>query len=213
MKCPAFEVTQTMNITLVPLILTQQELEVPRTAAEMLGWVEEAHARFNTKELRVQAREGKHFANELNHEARPLALFAQRYFDASPQVTITHVIGNQNHDALVEDKRDRTESIRYLEVTTTLKTYDDALRMEILSKEGSVAAYGPVIAEGPKFSRTSLKADGVAREHAQIRADHLKLVQEVVERKAKKKYEPDTALVVAVDDSVPFSTQEDVGAR
>ena len=212
-ECPAFEVTQTMNMTPVPLILRQQELEVPRTAAEMLGWVEEAHAKFNTKELRAQAREGKHFANELIHEARPLALFAQHYFDASPQVTITHVIGNQNHDAIVEDKRDRPGSIRYLEVTTTLKTYDDALRMEILSKEGSVAAYGPVIAEGPKSNRTSLKADGVAREHVQIRADHLKLVQEAVERKAKKKYEPSTALIVAVDDSVPFSTQEDVRAE
>ncbi len=114
----------------------------------MLGWVEEAHARFNTKELKAQARDGKHYANELIHEARPMALFAQRYFAASPHVAITHVIGSQNHDGLVEDRREHPASIRYLEVTTTLKTYHDALRMEILSKEGSVAAYGPVTAEG-----------------------------------------------------------------
>jgi hypothetical protein len=40
----------------------------------------------------------------------------------------------------------------------------------------------------------------------------LKLVLEVVERKAKKKYEPNTALIVAVDDSVPFSQKADVAA-
>ena len=45
-----------------------------------------------------------------------------------------------------------------------------------------------------------------------IRADHLKRVQDVVERKVKKKYEKNTVLIVAVDDSVPFREQEDVRA-
>jgi hypothetical protein len=75
-------------------VLTQQELETPRSAADMLAWVDEAHARFNTRELKARAREGKHFANELIHEARPMALFAYRYYRASSQVTIAHVIGN-----------------------------------------------------------------------------------------------------------------------
>jgi len=44
-------------------VLTQQELEAPRTAAEMLGWVDEVHRRFNTKELRAEARKGRHFAD------------------------------------------------------------------------------------------------------------------------------------------------------
>jgi len=193
-------------------VLTQQELETPRSAADMLAWVDAAHARFNTKRLRADAREGKHFAKELVHEARPMALFAYRYFGASPQVIITHVIGNQNYDGMVDDKRNRPEALRYLEVTTTLKTYEDSLRMEVLSKKGSVAAYGPVIAEGPRYRRVSIKAPGIAREHQDIRADHLKLVQEVVERKAKKQYEPKTALIVAVDDSVPFREKADVAA-
>ena len=106
----------------------------------MLAWVDEAHARFNTKKLRAQAREGRHFADELIHESRPMALFAHRHFGASPQVIITHVLGNQNYDGIVEDKRASPEPIRYLEVTTTLKTYEDSLRMELLSKEGHVVA-------------------------------------------------------------------------
>jgi hypothetical protein len=199
-----------MNGNATTLVLTQQELEMPRSAAQMLAWVDGAHARFNTKQLKVEAREGKHFANELIHEARPIALFAHRYFCASELVVITHLIGSQNHDAVVADKREPPETIRYLEATTTLKTYEDSMRMEVLSKEGSVAAYGPVVAEGPRYRRISIKAPGIAREHESIRADHLKLVQEVVERKAKKRYELNTVLIVAVDDSVPFSDVTDV---
>jgi hypothetical protein len=201
-----------MNLGQQPPVLSRQELETPRSAADMLAWVDEAHRRFNTKELKAQAREGKHFANELIHEARPMALFAGRHYGASPQVTITHVIGSQNYDGIVEDKRASPDPIRYLEVTTTLKTYEDALRMELLSKHGHVAAYGPVLAEGPRHKRVSITAEGMAREHQAIRADHLALVQEVVARKAKKKYELNTALIVAVDDSVPFSQKEDVAA-
>jgi hypothetical protein len=193
-------------------VITQQELETPRSAAEMLAWVDAAHARFNTKELKAEARAGKHFANELVLEARPMALFAYRYFGASPRVMITHVIGNQNYDGIVDDKRALPDTIRYLEVTTTLKTYQDALRMELLSKHGHVAAYGPVTAVGPRHKRLSITADGMAREHQAIRGDHLKLVQETIESKAKKKYQQNTVLVVAVDDAVPFSQREDVAA-
>ncbi len=193
-------------------VLTRQELETPRTAAEMRAWIDAAHSRFNTKALRAEAREGRHFANELVLEARPMALFAYRYFGASPDVIIRHVLGNQNHDGTVEDKRQQPDSIRYLEVTTTLKTYEDSLRMELLSKHGHVAAYGPVTAEGPRYKRLSIKAEGMARAHKSIRADHLKLVQDAVERKAKKKYEENTVLIVAVDDSTPFREKEDVEA-
>jgi hypothetical protein len=193
-------------------VVTQQELETPRSAADMLAWVDAAHARFNTRELRAQARAGKHFANELVLEARPMALFAYRYFGASSQVMITHVVGNQNYDGIVDDKRSPPDTISYIEVTTTLKTYQDSLRMELLSKRGHVAAYGPVTAVGPRHKRVSISAEGMAREHQAIRSDHLKLVQEAVESKAKKKYQQNTVLVVAVDDSVPFSQKEDVVA-
>lgn len=201
-----------MNPGQQPPVLSQQELETPRSAADMLAWVDETHRRFNTKELKAQAREGKHFADELIHEARPMALFAHRHYGASPQVMITHVIGSQNYDGIVDDKRASPEPIRYLEATTTLKTYEDSLRMELLSKQGHVAAYGLVTAEGPRHKRASITAEGMAREHQAIRADHLALVQEVVARKAKKQYEPNSALIVAVDDSVPFSQKEDVAA-
>jgi hypothetical protein len=184
--------------------------KIPRNAAQMLTWIDQTHARFNTKQLKAEAREGKHFANELILEARPMALFARRYYGASDQVIITHVIGNQNYDGIVEDRRAKPDTIRFREVTTTLRTYEDALRMEELSRRGHVAAYGRVRAIGPKHNRTAIVADGMALEHTKIRSAHLQLVEDAVRRKAKKQYQPDTALIIAVDDSVPFREEADV---
>lgn len=192
--------------------LTKDELEQPRSAADMFVWVQTAHARFDTKELKAGAREGRFFFEELIHEALPMALFARRYFDASQLVTITHVIGNQNYDGIVEDRREQRADIRYLEVTTTLKTYDSSIRMEILNRDGHVPIYGRLIVAGRRFRRTMLGAQGAARERRDICAEGLKLVEEAVRRKAKKKYEPNTALIVAVDDAGPFREKDDVAA-
>lgn len=183
-----------------------------RSAGDMLPWIDEAHARFNTKELRAEAREGKHFANELILEGKPMALFACRYYGASPQVSIKHVIGNQNYDGLVEDHRPEPERIRFLEATTTLRTYEDALRLEELNRRGHVAAFGRVIAIGPKHHRKAIIAENIAHEHEKIRAEHLQLVEEAVRRKAKKDYQADTVLIVAVDDLVAFREEADVAA-
>jgi hypothetical protein len=193
-------------------VLTRKELETPRTAAHMLAWVDAAHARFNTRALRAEARRGKRFADRLVLEARPMALFAFRYFDASPNVVIQHVLGNQNYDGIVDDRRPQPDSLHYLEVTTTLKTYEESLRMELLTQQGHAPAYGRVIAQGPRHSRRAIRAEGGVRDHRQTRAEHLALVENAVARKAKKDYEPNTALIVAVDDSVPFRDPDDVEA-
>lgn len=112
-------------------MLTKAELETPRTAAEILDWVYAAHKRFSaTKELRAAAREGKFFAKELIHEALPIALFAHRYYRASPDVTITHIIGDQKHDAIVDDRRAHPAAAKYIEATVSDWSYMEALRME-----------------------------------------------------------------------------------
>jgi hypothetical protein len=198
--------------TATPTIVTRVELETPRSADQMLAWVDAAHARFSTPALKAEAREGKHFSNELVHEAQPMALFAQRYFGASPQVIVTHVIGDQNYDGIVEDRRRPPGALRYLEATTTLRTYEDSLRMELLTRDGHVAAYGPVVAEGSKHNRTAIHARGVAQKHEDIRDEHLGRVRAAVTKKAKKEYNPNTALIVAVDDSVPFREPADIDA-
>lgn len=191
-------------------ILTKQELETPRTAAEMLTWVDRAAARFDTKQLKAEAREGKHFAKELLSEARPMALFALRYYDSSSSVTVQHVIGDQNYDGIVTDNRPNPATLRYLEVTTTLVTYDDSLRMELLNTQGHAPAFGPIVPIGPKHKRVAIHAPNEAYEHTTIRKHHINLVIDAVTRKAGKAYEPRTALIVAIDDYLAFRDEDDV---
>jgi hypothetical protein len=194
------------------LIVTQQELELPRTAAEMLPWVDQTAKRFNTKKLRAEAREAKHFSKELVGEARPIALFAHRYYAESPDVLIQHVLGNQNYDAIVTDSRPTPDITQFIEATTTLMSYEDSLRMELLTAQGHAPAYGRVTAMGPRHKRLAVTADGIAHEHSKIRSEHLQRVQSAVANKATKPYRPNTALVVAVDDSVPFRYAADQAA-
>jgi hypothetical protein len=193
-------------------ILTRQELEVPRSAADMLPWVREAAARFDTKRLRAEAREGKHFAGVLMNEALPIALFANRYYASSSQVTISHVIGSQNYDAVVADSRACPDPIQFVEVTTTLMSYEDSLRLELMNSQGHAPAYGAVSAIGPKHNRTAISAQSIALEHSTIVNDHLQRVQSAVRKKAGKQYEPYTALIVAIDDYVPFERPADRAA-
>lgn len=193
-------------------IISKDELETPRTAAELLDWVNSALARFDTKELKAEAREGKHFAKELTDEALPIGLFAAKYFEASPDVTITQVIGSQQHDALVDDSREVPSTIKFIEVTVSDRDYTETLRMEILNRDGSVAAYGKVRAQGPKRKRAVLEAESIAMKHDDVRNQHIKAIIGAVANKAKIEYPEHTALVVRVDDAVPFREDADIAA-
>ena len=147
-------------------MLTKAELETPRTAADMLDWVIATLDRFRkTKELRAAAREGKFFAKELVEEALPIAYFAKHYYDGSPDVLISHVIGNQQYDAVVEDRRPDQGPITHIETTVSDWGYEESLRMEILSRDGHVPAYGRLLAKGAKGRRTLLEAKSAALDH------------------------------------------------
>jgi hypothetical protein len=190
-------------------VVTQAELEKPRSAADLLPWVHSALARFNTKDLKRDVRDGKHFAGELVDELLPLGLFAHCFYSASPLVTITYVFGDQQHDALVRDDRTPPGSIRYVETTVADRDYEDAKRMELLSRDGSAPGYGPILVKGPRHARTELRGELVALDHYELVAQHVARAGAAVRKKAAKKYPEGTALVVRVDDAVPFRSPAD----
>jgi hypothetical protein len=185
-------------------VVTQAELEKPRSAADLLPWVYSELARFNTKELRRDARDWKHFAGELVDELLPLGLFAHAFYSASPMVTITYVFGDQTHDALVQDGRTPSGKVRYVETTVADRDYEDAKRMELLSRDGGAPGYGQIVAKGPRHKRTELRGDFVEPDHPELVAQHLARADTAVRKKAAKNYPNGTALVVRVDDAVPF---------
>jgi hypothetical protein len=192
-------------------LVTRDEIETPRTAAEIRGWIDAALERFQDqpREIRNSARDGKLLWKELAQEALPIALFASCYFAASSAVCIRHVLGSQQYDAEVDDKRTPPSRARFIEVTHSAFDGDDARRMELLSSQGHAPSYGPVIAEGPKGKRTRLEAQLEAHDHLELRAEHIERARQAVVRKARKAYAAGTALVVMVDDSGPFSKGDD----
>lgn len=191
-------------------MINTAELETPRTAAEILAWVNAAGRRFEaTPELRAAARLGRLGAKELWEEARPIALFAHGYFDASPDVTIRHVIGDQNYDATVEDQRANPARVKYIEVTLSDQDYEESLRMELLNRDGHAPGTGPVRAEGPRGNRRVLEGILEAVNHDEQRANHLNRVNEAICRKLGNRYPAETALVVRVADHGPFRYEDD----
>ena len=192
-------------------VVTKEELETPRSVPAFSAWTTEALARFNTPKLRAAARLGKSLAKELTDEALPISWFANRYYNESDEVIITHRIGNQNYDAEVADRRDSPSSIRYIEVTVSDRDYEQSLRMEVLNRDRTASAYGELIVEGPKNRRTKLEVKSQAVRHEDIRDKHIDAVVNAVKQKCKKNaYPKHTALVVRVDDATPFRETDDV---
>jgi hypothetical protein len=82
--------------------------------------------------------------------------------------------------------------------------------MEILNRDGQVPMLGPIEVAGPRSARRTLVAHGIAEDHDRVVDAALAQARAAVERKLSKAYPPGTALVVRVDDSIPFREQEDV---
>jgi hypothetical protein len=176
----------------------------------MLPWVFAAADRFRaSRELRVAAREGKFFAPQLMDEALPIALFAHSFYRASPEVEITHLIGSQPYDAVVSDRRSEPKPVTHIETTVSDFDYHEALRMELLNRDGHAPALVPVEVEGKRGARTKLEARAEAVDHDVVHARHLVAVEASVIKKTKKEYPEGTALVVRIDDSIPFRTDAD----
>src|SRR4051812_3320485 len=164
-------------------VVTQAELETPRTAADLLPWVHSALERFNTKELKREARNGKHFAGELVDELLPLGLFAHSFYADSPLVSVTYVFGDQQHDATVLDGRTPPGDIRYVETTVADRDYEDAKRMELLNRDGGAPAYGQIVAKGPRHKRTELRGELVAIDHQKLVAQYIARADDAVRKK------------------------------
>ena len=190
--------------------LTAAELQEPRNSADMLPWVDAAAQRFNvTKALAADARRGKYFFKELLEEARPMALFARRHYGPVTDVIITHVLGNQHYDGIVDDRRKKPENIRFIEVTST-RTYEDALRLEVLNRDGHAPMLGPIQRMRVGERRGHVLAQGEAQEHGRILGDYLPLVLRAAKTKAENPhYGTHTALVIAIDDYMALRDRED----
>jgi hypothetical protein len=190
--------------------VTKEELEMPRSAAQLLAWAEEKISSIGTTDSGKKAiRFRKGLCKTLVEEALPLGIFCAHYFKASRCVTINHIVGNQNYDAIVTDKRLRKSPITYLEVTQAHEGQNEHLRMIKLERKGSVNVLGRVKKRGTKHTGITVEIENEAKSHNDVVAAEKDRIAKAVERKAHNSYPKGTGLIIVFDDHIAFRDSED----
>jgi hypothetical protein len=191
--------------------ITKEELERPRKASEIRGWVDN-----KIKEIGSTAK-GKHavrfregLCKELTEEALPLGIFCEQYFNNSDKVTITHNIGSQNHDATIEDQRENKTELKHLEITQAHEGEDAHLRMLKLEKDGHVNSLGAVTKQGTKHTSITIEVENEAVEHGVTFNNEVQRIRDAAERKSGKKYPDNTGLIIICDDYIAFREKADL---
>lgn len=193
--------------------LTIRDLEISRSAQEMLPWVLETLKQLgSTDEGKTAIRLGIGPAKYLVEESLPIAIFAQRHFGHNPDVQIKQVIGSQNYDAIVADMSKEESPIKYLEVTQAHEEEAGYLKMIKLERDGRVNPIGRVEKSGTKNTGISVKVKNEEKSPDDILKAELSRIADAVNRKCNKKYLFNTGLLIAFDDRLAVRSYEDVAA-
>lgn len=196
------------------MILSKDILEQQHTAMEYLQWVEDLIEKVKSQNGVESVRLKDGLSKELMEEALPVALFASRHYDCSPDVNICLKVGSQHFDAVVEDNRNQQSPIKYLEVTSTTVVganngYEDYLFKYHLHHSGN-GGTGKISHIGSKRNGlvTNLKREVVSQSDVLIHEK--KTVIEAIERKLKPHYPDNTALIISFDDRFAFDRKDNI---
>ncbi len=197
------------------MILTKEILEREHSAANYLPWVESLIAGVKEEEGGIEAiRLRKGLSKELILEALPIGYFASNHFRSSHKVLIRLRIGNQHFDATVTDQREKTSSIEYLEVTSTMVAgasdgYEDYLFRFHLHHQG-MSGTGKISARGTEKSGRSVNLKRGMISQESVLKHERETVQDAIDRKLGIPYLPNTALVISFDDSFAFDRNDNI---
>lgn len=191
--------------------LTPAILEEAHTAADYLQWAQSLITQVKAEPdglSRIRLRIG--LVKELMNEAFPIALLAAKYFDKSPQVSISLKIGSQSFDAVVSDKRSEGSSVQYIEVTMAYEGEDDYLRMLTLHKVGEVSGLGTVTKHGTKKTKLAINVENEMVSQAEILRRERDCISQAIERKLGISYPPNTLLLIGFDDTMSFNRNDNI---
>lgn len=191
-------------------VLCREEMERPRSPKELCDWVDSTtHALCETAEGRRYARFGGQLPKKLWEEVRPFGRFALHLFSASRGVKCIPNLGYDNFDGRIQFESGSTPTI-YVELTYAKDGYDESLRFEVLDEHGSVNALGEISVSGTRASgKRQITVENEALEHDAVRQKALHLVESRIRKKAEGVYGSRHALVVVVDDYIPFREEHD----
>lgn len=188
------------------LFPTKNELETPRPAKDLLPWaIERINEIGATRDGKSILRLGKdRMVKMLAEEVLPIGIFAARHFDASSNVIVQPIDGNQNYDAVVTGD----PLIGHIEITQAHEGELDHLRMLILERDGRVGVFDEITKSGTKKTGLVLKNEPQAKSHHEVVDEELTRILEAAQRKVGKQYPSDTALVIPFEDPAINDTSD-----
>ncbi len=191
------------------MLITREAIVRPRTREEFFAWVLSVMelGRDNPEEraeLRLAAGPAKVFRDEV----LPFYVFASSHL-ADPDSTIHFPNDNGPADAIF-DHEGRQIGVQ---IVQAVDGYDDRLRMEALTRNGSVPGSGPI----RRVKSKSGESEIVASSEAMNRRDRIlrskKYVSDAIAKKKAKPYPVGTWLLVAFEDHPMFSDAERESVR
>lgn len=186
-------------------ILGFRDIATPRSPTEFLAWMTEVNRQLSaTAETKRFARSGAELPKKFHDEIYPLALFVAREFGDIPGVLVTPNLNNDNFDAVVAFENPPSKV--FIEITQAKDGYDESLRLEVLTKEGSVSLSGPIAKISGRRGAPDrmVKIPHLMRDVEGRFAEHLAMVENVVRTKAGREYRKDFILLVVIDDHLGF---------
>ncbi|AGG08567.1 hypothetical protein btf_1503 [Dehalococcoides mccartyi BTF08] len=130
--------------------VSKAELEKERTPSELWNWVKQKNDQIYdaSDEGRKALRLHNGRTKQLMEEIYPLGIWAERKFGNTDQILLKPVIGSQNYDAIVIDKRTEPSTETYIEITQAHEGGNDYWRRCQLLNKGYVFSNAPVIKSG-----------------------------------------------------------------
>jgi hypothetical protein len=178
-------------------IISAHDAQRFRTPDDLHLWVDRkirgfASTKFGTRALRLR----KHsYAKWLMEEIFPLSEFGILAFSGKSEVRLRPIRGGQPYDAEVQSSF--ALPYKRVEITHASQDREEHLRMVFLDKHGHVPMTGPIYSKRDARGNEEVEATLEAVSHNAAREAMPERVRDRIEKKCRKKYAPDVALLVA----------------
>ena len=192
------------------MILDASDMSTPRQVGDFLAWVKrKAEELSASPEAKSFARSGGQLPKKFYDEIYPLALFVEHEFTATSNAVVTPNLSNDNFDATVFFG-DSVDTL-YIEITRAKDGYDESLRDEVITRDGSVCLTGPIQkVEGRRGAPDRIvEVENEATSHEVLLHKSLSLVEAAVRAKANRVYGRHHLLLLVIDDYLPFRMKPD----
>jgi hypothetical protein len=197
------------------MFITKEQLEEKLPVKEFPTYVDSLFEQVQRKEGGIEAiRLRKGLVKNLVEEALPIACFVTQKYGDNSDVFVQLYIGNQNHDAVIDDQRKHPSCVKFLEVTLTTVVgakdgYEDFLFRYYLNKHGH-AGTGNVKNHGSKNRGMDVELVRNAVSQIEVLNHERETIRAAIRRKLKSRnhYPKKSALVISFDDTYAFDRQD-----